>query len=388
MNLQAGQKTSLSSLMGPSLQFEVRVTLIAPFEIDVTAFGLTSSDKLFSDDYMIYFNQPVAPNSAVIMSKSGHTTLFKFDLNRHNQPAVKNFVICAAVDSPTHTMKEITSGNVEIIANGTVVASFPISHINFLFEKAVMLGQVYLKNEWRFGAIAQGFNGGLPALVEYFGGEVADDLKPVEPPIPPSTINLSKVKLDKHNPSINLTKSASGFGRIAVNLNWNQHPPSLKKSFFSRSTAVDLDLCALIKFKHDGIAGIQALGNRFGDYDRFPYVFLDGDDRAGSLSQGENLYINGDKWDQIERIVVFAAIYDGVASWSDTDAVINMVIPNQPEIEVRLADSSNHRLCAIIELTNQGGTIRANREVRYFDDLRKMDSHYKFGFNIVNGSKD
>ena len=391
MNLQAGQKTTLSNLMGSTLQFEVRVTIIAPFELDVTAFGLTSSEKLFSDDYMIYFNQPVAPNSAVVLSKSGQSTRFKFDLTRHNQPAVEKFIICATVDSPNHTMKEISSGNVEILTNGTVVANFPISPTLFLSEKAVMVGQIYLKNEWRFGAIAQGFNGGLPALVEHFGGEVAKDEpvapKPVEPPKPPSTINLSKVKLDKKNPSINLEKSSKGFGRISVNLNWNQNPPSLKKSFFSRSTAIDLDLCALIEYKQEGITAIQALGDRFGDYDRYPYVLLDGDDRAGSLSQGENLYINGDQWDKIERIVIFAAIYEGVASWSDTDAVINMVIPNQPEIEVRLNDSSNHRICSIIELKNQGGSIRANREVRYFHEISEMDKHYKFGFKIVNGSK-
>lgn len=77
MNLQAGQKTTLSSLMGPSLQFELRVTFNAPFEIDVTAFGLNGQEKLFSDDYMVYFNQPVAPNSAVVLSKSGQTTRFK-----------------------------------------------------------------------------------------------------------------------------------------------------------------------------------------------------------------------------------------------------------------------------------------------------------------------
>ncbi len=396
MNLQAGQKTTLANLMGSSLQFEVRVTLVAPFDIDVTAFGLNRNEKLFSDDYMIYFNQPVSPNNAVVLSKSGQTTRFKFDLSRHNLTAVEKFVICASVDSPNHTMSEIQSGNVEIIANGNVVASFPISRTHFLLEKAVMLGQVYFKNEWRFGAIAQGFNGGLKALVEHFGGEVADEPvmpkpvppKPVEPPKPPSTINLSKIKLDKQNPSINLTKTAAGFGRIAINLNWNQKPPSLLKSFLNNSKAVDLDLCALVEFENGDIAAIQALGNRFGNYDRKPFIKLDGDDRSGTVSQGENIYINGEKWEKFKRIVIFASIYDGVVSWAETDAVINIVIPNQPEIEVRLSDSSNHRLCSIIALKNDRGSINAIREVKYYKDLYQMEKHYRFGFNIENGSKD
>lgn len=405
MNLQAGQKTTLASLMGAAMQFEIRVTFSAPFEIDVTIFGLNSQDKLYSDDYMIYFNQPVSPNSAVVLSKSGQTTRFKFDLARHNQSAVEKYVICAAVDSPNKTMKNISSGNVEIVANNNVVAVFPIIPSMFISEKAVMLGQVYRKNEWRFGAIGQGFNGGFPALVEHFGGEVEPEppktttqsasvptpVKTTTAPNPvqsaPSNINLSKIKLDKNNPTISLTKKSSGFGRIGINLNWNQTPPSLVKSFFNRNQAVDLDLCALIKFKDGSKYAIQALGKRFGDFDRYPFVFLDGDDRAGSISQGENLYINGDKWDNIERILVFAAIYEGVASWSDTDGVINIKIPSQPELEVRLADNSNANICAIIELHNQGGTIKANREVRYFHDIGAMDRHYSYGFRIVNGSK-
>ena len=386
MNLQAGQKLPLSNLMGASLQFEVAVTFNASFEIDVTVFGLNANEKLYSDDYMVYFNQPVAPNSVIVMSKSAQTTKFKFDLSRLDHPAVEKFVICAAIDSPNHCMENISHGHVSIIVNGAVVANFPISHTMFIGEKAVMLAQIYKKNDWRFGAIAQGFKAGLPALVEHFGGEVKQE--PIQPP--KSIINLSKIKLDKENPTISLTKKSGSFGRIAVNLNWNQHPPSLKKSFslFGSSSAVDLDLCALIEYKHEGIYAIQALGDRFGYYDDFPYVFLDGDDRAGTISQGENLYINGSKWDEIKRIVIFAAIYDGVASWSETDGVINIKIPNQPELEVRLADNNNKRLCAIIELSNQGGAIKANREVRYFEDIYQMDRHYRFGFRIVEGSKD
>ena len=79
------------------------------------------------------------------------------------------------------------------------------------------------------------------------------------------------------------------------------------------SNGVDLDLGCMFEFK-DGSKGIvQALGNHFGQLDRSPYIFLDGDDRTGSVSLGENLYINGKHWDQIKRVMVFAFIYEGVA---------------------------------------------------------------------------
>lgn len=393
MRLQAGQRFTLSSVLGSSLNFDVRVKFNAPFDVDVSIFGVNQNEKLFSDEYMVYFNQPNSPNNVISMSNSSQGTNFKFDLNRHLEKAVEKFVICATVDSPNATMKNIHSGELEIILHGKVLAIFPITPELFVSEKAVMLAQVYFKGEWRFGAIGQGFNGGLPALVEHFGGEVAESPiqapKPVQPPPIPkeSTINLSKVKLDKNNPSINLTKKSSGFGRISVNLNWNQKPTSLFKSFMG-AKAIDLDLCALIEYRDGQICAIQALGNRFGSYERFPYLFLDGDDRAGTISTGENLFINGDKWDQIDRIVIFAAIYDGVPSWSATDGVVTIKIPQQPEIEVRMSDDSNKRICAILELKNASGSIKANREVRYFDDIKKLDKYYKFGFNIVAGSKD
>lgn len=393
MRLQAGQRFTLSSVLGSSLNFDVRVKFNAPFDIDISIFGVNQNEKLFSDDYMVYFNQPNSPNNTISMVREQQGTTFKFDLNRHLEKAVEKFVICATVDSPNYTMKNIQSGELELLQHGNVLATFPITTELFVSEKAVMLSQIYFKNEWRFGAVGQGFNGGLPALVEHFGGEVANSPlqapKQVQPPPMPtqSTINLSKIKLDKSNPSINLTKKSSGFGRISVNLNWNQKPANLVKSFMG-AKPIDLDLCALIKYRNNNIYAIQALGNRFGEYERFPYLFLDGDDRAGTISSGENLYINGDKWDEIERIVIFAAIYDGAPSWSATDGVVTIKIPQQPEIEVRLSDGSNHRLCAILELKNDTGSIKANREVRYFDDLRKLDKHYRFGFEIVAGSKD
>ncbi|SCE38543.1 TerD domain-containing protein, partial [Streptomyces sp. DvalAA-19] len=45
----------------------------------------------------------------------------------------------------------------------------------FTTERAVMLGDFYLKDVWRFAAVGQGFDGGLEALLKNFGGEVAEE---------------------------------------------------------------------------------------------------------------------------------------------------------------------------------------------------------------------
>jgi hypothetical protein len=67
-----------------------------------------------------------------------------------------------------------------------------------------MLGDIYRKNgEWRFNAFGQGFNGGLSALLEHFGGE--EDTTPQVTST--QTVQLSKAlslekKLEKEAPQL------------------------------------------------------------------------------------------------------------------------------------------------------------------------------------------
>ena len=205
-----------------------------------------------------------------------------------------------------------------------------------------------------------------------------------------SNINLSKIKLDKNNSTINLSKKGSAFGKISVNLNWNKSAPK-SESFFqklTRSNSIDLDLGAMVQLKDGSIDLVQPLGNRFGNFDRAPYMKLDADDRTGASLNGENLHINGTQWDRIERIVIYTYIYEGAAQWAATDGVVTIRIPDQPEIEVRLTEGNQLTTCAIIELKNVNGAIQANREVRYFKDQQFLDKFYRFGFRWTQGSKD
>ena len=173
-------------------------------------------------------------------------------------------------------------------------------------------------------------------------------------------------------------------------MNWNKSSPK-STSFFqklTRSDSIDLDLGAMIQFKNGEINLVQSLGNRFGNFDARPFIKLDADDRTGSSINGENLHINGNQWEQIERILIYTYIYEGAANWAATDGVVTIKIPNQSEIEVRLTDGNQLKTCAIVELRNINGAIQANREVRYFRDQKYLDEYYRFGFNWTQGSKD
>lgn len=208
-------------------------------------------------------------------------------------------------------------------------------------------------------------------------------------------VNLSKIELTKKGQSINLSKSnTQSIGEILVNLNWNQQT---KKSggFFSSllggggSNGVDLDLGCLYELRNGQKGCVQALGNAFGSYHSAPFIELDGDDRTGAVSGGENLRINGNKIADIKRVLVYSFIYEGVANWSEADGVVTLKYPNGADIEVRLNEHRNGKImCAIAMIENVNNeTFKVQRLVEYFNGHKDMDRTYGWGMKWVAGSK-
>ena len=205
----------------------------------------------------------------------------------------------------------------------------------------------------------------------------------------PPTISLTKAK-----PSVSLTKGGGASGVMRVNLNWNARPaaPSgggfLKKLAGGGGGAIDLDLGCLYELTNGSKGVVQALGNTFGSTDQAPWIKLDGDDRSGAASGGENLLINLDKLDQIKRVLVFAFIYEGVPAWDQADGVVTLHPVGSAPIEVRLDDTSKTNFCAIALLEAANGQLTVNREVRFVQgSQRTLDEQYSWGLNWQAGRK-
>jgi tellurite resistance protein TerA len=214
---------------------------------------------------------------------------------------------------------------------------------------------------------------------------------------------------------VSLEKRAGGsFGRVHVNLNWNQSgiapgqaaPAPTRTGFLARLTGggaaaaasrpagIDLDLGCMYELA-DGKRGlVQALGNAWGDYERRPFIRLETDDRTGALVGGENIFINGEHFDDIKRALIFTFIYHGVANWAATDGVVTVTIPNQAPIEVRLNQGGNERMCAIAMIENRGGNLQVTKLEEYFAQQGATSAHElmdrKFGFDLKwrTGTKD
>ncbi|MFD3224824.1 TerD family protein [Rahnella aceris] len=377
----------------PSQLLTVRV--LSGVAVDASSFRLYASGKVQGDPDMVFYGQPVNDDASVKLSGAGTDTAFTVDLNRL-RPEVQKLAFTATCDG-NMTLSGLKHLSIQVELNANVLLTGNVD-VSGRQEAALILGEFYRRNaEWKFRFIAQGFNGGLKPLAEHFGVDISDSPAPASPPAPapkptpePAKISLSKVSLTKEKPSISLAKR-DNFGEIKINLNWNQDRGASGGMFggmFNKSKGIDLDLGAFVELQDGSKGVVQALGNTFGRLNSEPFVELQGDDRTGQVTDGEWLHVNGREWKKIRQVLIYAFIYEGVASWDKTDGVVTLHIPEQPPIETRLTEGSNrHNMCAIARLVNENGTIKVERINQFFSGHKDMDKALGWGFRWSAGSK-
>lgn len=308
-------------------------------EIDVSAFILTASGKVASDDDMIFYGQRADKTGAVRMTESNrsaagdtHEANFAFDLKRLPASIEKIAITGTIADAQKKrvSFSDVSSLVVSVMHNGVASVTFDVP-VTGMSEAALVLGELYKRNgQWKFRAVGQGYNGGLKPLAEGFGVKIDDDVASSQPPAPPSPvaqpatppapaaapISLSKVTLTKSQPKISLAKKGASFGEIKINLNWNKRSKGggLLGGLLGGSKGIDLDLACLFELKDGTKGAVQALGRAFGDFDNEPFIRLMADDRTGASADGEWMRINGARWNDIRRIMIYTFIYEGVST--------------------------------------------------------------------------
>ncbi|WP_431680347.1 TerD family protein [Kitasatospora sp. KL5] len=163
-----------------STELYLGVHIAAPgLTFDISCFGLDADERLSDDRYFVFFNQPASPERSIRLlgAQEGDSEAFAVVLPAVPD-AVHKLALTATVDGDGQ-MSQVASGHVRIVAGGTEVGRYSFTGAEFSTERAVMLADVYRRGgEWRFAAVGQGFDGGLRALLENFGGEVLDEEQP------------------------------------------------------------------------------------------------------------------------------------------------------------------------------------------------------------------
>ena len=408
-------------------------------DADASALLLVAG-KVRSDADFVFYNQPAHASGAVRhegkRSADGQVTdTISVDLARV-EPAIENVVLAASADGGSFGQVPGLYIRVLDAADGAEIARYDSADASV--ETAFVLGELYRRQgAWKFRAVGQGYGTGLggPGRRLRDHGRRTPDTRadtctrtrargharprhpaPVTPtpatagpapgtaPPPPAAppqqpVRLTKVTLTKAAPSVSLAKQGGTSGSMRVNLNWE-----VRKQFkgwgskLGRAVAqhadLDLDLCALYELT-DGRKGVvQALGNAFGALNRPPYIHLDGDDRTGAVSSGENLTINLDHKNELRRVLIFVTIYEGARSFADLHATVTL----QPQFGAAVDFSLDEctvpsTVCALALITNTGSDLTVQREARYLvpergvSPQRTVDHAYGWGMNWTPGRK-
>ncbi|AEC16848.1 stress protein [Gallibacterium anatis] len=214
-------------------------------------------------------------------------------------------------------------------------------------------------------------------------------------------VSLTKIVLDKKGDShkIDLTKISDQ--KITINLNWNaQQNKGLFSSLFGGNKEIDLDLGCYFELKNgmsSVIDGVQFSKGRGGPRDRLtkqgcytqaPWIWHCGDDRSGANSEGENILVNPKGIPDLKRIIVYCFIYDGVAKWSESDAIVTVEVPNYPPVVVEMGKQTDNRsFCAIASIEFNNNQMSIRKEVTFHAGHRDCDEYYHWGFKWEAGGK-
>ena len=390
-----GQKSKLADLTSATdLTVGLDLQASGSPTFDISCFGVDADGKLSDDRYFVFFNQKASPEGEIRQLGPTNGDAESFEVHLSNLPqGIQKLVFTATMDG-AGTMSQVSRGRLRLLSGGSEVARFPFSGSDFSQEKAVIVGEIYRKDVWRFAAVGQGFNGGLSALLEHFGGqEVAEEAAPPPPPAPSPPpapkVNISKITLDKKGDKQVVDLSKRGGDRpIHINLNWDASAGGRGGGFFGfgGGAAPDLDLGCMYRLKNGDAGVIQALGGNFGARDRSPFIFLDKDDRSGKASDGENRYLH--RAQEIDLVMVFAFIYGGVSDFTSVGGRMTITDGSGDQIFIQLGSPDRGRnFCAISTVRASGSSVEITKEEQYFRGHKEADSRYGFGFRWTTGSK-
>ena len=220
MNLTIGQRLPISQLnIDETSPITLKFTLQSPIEMDISCFALDAVGKLINDDYMVFYNQPTSPCGQIKLTyyesqpTANKSIQAEFEVNLSKLPAnVDSLFFVLSANMPLNQIQSLEIG----VWQQNQKAQVEYQAVDFAQQQASILMQIYRKNGiWRLANVAQGFNGGLAAIVQHFGGDVEESESEVissqvsqTAKINTSKVALEKVMLDKAPKLVNLAKKA------------------------------------------------------------------------------------------------------------------------------------------------------------------------------------
>lgn len=160
------------------------------FDLDASAFLLGKNNKLMRDEDFIFYNNLESKNGAVVHTgdnlvgsegEDGDDEVIMIDFSKIPEN-IEKIAICVTIhdaEARHQNFGQVDNAYIRIAklddefdTKGTEVLRFDLTE-EFSVETALVVAEIYRKNgEWKFNAVASGYQGGLEAIVRSFGGNV------------------------------------------------------------------------------------------------------------------------------------------------------------------------------------------------------------------------
>ena len=192
INLQKGQRVSLDSSMKLALVGlgwdTNRYDGGADFDLDASAFLLGENGKLLRDEDFVFYNNLNARDGAVVHTGDnltgdgdGDDEVIMIDFSKIPSE-IKKIAICVTIhdaEARRQNFGQVSNAYIRIAklsdefdTVGEPVLKFDLEE-EFSIETALVVAEIYFKNgEWKFNAVAAGYQGGLEAICRSFGAMV------------------------------------------------------------------------------------------------------------------------------------------------------------------------------------------------------------------------
>ena len=192
INLQKGQRVSLDNSM--------RLALVGlgwdtncydggfDFDLDASAFLLGENGKLLRDEDFVFYNNLNGRDGEVVHTGDnltgdgdGDDEVIMIDFSKIPSE-IKKIAICVTIhdaEARRQNFGQVSNAYIRIAklsdefdTVGEPVLKFDLEE-EFSIETALVVAEIYFKNgEWKFNAVAAGYQGGLEAICRSFGANV------------------------------------------------------------------------------------------------------------------------------------------------------------------------------------------------------------------------
>lgn len=178
LSLSKTDPTLTKLLIG--LGWDERATSGQDFDLDASAFLLTSTGKVRGDHDFIFYNQLKSADGAIEHTGDNRTGLgdgddeiIKVDLTRVS-PEIDKIAITVTIHDAqlrNQNFGQVANAFIRVVneQTGAEVVRFDLAE-DYSVETAMVFGEVYRHNgEWKFRAVGQGYSGGLAAMCHQYG---------------------------------------------------------------------------------------------------------------------------------------------------------------------------------------------------------------------------